>query len=246
MKKNRINEADMITDISLYKLDDKSEFRYIEAYNHLRTNIMFSLAALGSQKKAIVVSSSYPSEGKSTLSSNLAISLAKLQYKILIIDADMRKPKLHRIFGVQNKYGLSNVLLNSAVDNSIVGISGLNLDFMPAGTVPPNPSELLGSTVAAELIGELEKIYDYIIIDTPPVLVVSDALTLSGSAAGMLISCRYGKTSYNDISKVLVALETAKFPVLGTVIMGAKGLSEHGYFGSRKKYGYSYEYGQRS
>lgn len=224
-----------VTDSSLYKLSSHSNFAYIEAYNHLRTNVMFSLAALNSPKKSIVVSSANPSEGKSTLSSNLAISLAKLEKKVLLIDADMRKPKLHRIFAAKNACGLSDILLGSGAEKAIVGISGLNLDFLPAGTVPPNPSELLGSKAFAELISEFEKIYDYIIIDTPPILVVSDALTLSNVSAGILLSSMYKNTSYSDFNKMISMLELAKFNILGNVIVGAKGhrkekrYSQYGY-----------------
>ena len=222
MQNKKRNKTTSSGESALYKLSSQSEFAYVEAYNHLRTNVMFSLAALGSEKKSIVVSSAGPSEGKSTLSSNLAISLAKLQKKILLIDADMRKPKLHRIFNAKNSFGLSDILLDSGVEKAIVGISGLNLDFIPAGTVPPNPSELLGSKAFSDLISEFEKIYDYIIIDTPPILVVSDALTLSGTAAGVLLSSMYKKTTYADFNKVLASLELAKFHVLGNVIGGTK------------------------
>lgn len=222
MQNKKRNKTTSSGESALYKLSSQSEFAYVEAYNHLRTNVMFSLAALGSEKKSIVVSSAGPSEGKSTLSSNLAISLAKLQKKILLIDADMRKPKLHRIFNAKNSFGLSDILLDSGVEKAIVGISGLNLDFIPAGTVPPNPSELLGSKAFSDLISEFEKIYDYIIIDTPPILVVSDALTLSGTAAGVLLSSMYKKTTYADFNKVLASLELAKFHVLGNVIVGTK------------------------
>jgi len=221
-KNSKNNPADVLS----YRLGSNSPFLYVEAYNHLRTNVMFSMAALGGDKKTIVVSSAYPSEGKSTVSSNLAISLAKLQKKILLIDADMRKPKLHMVFGVNNKCGLSDVLLDASIESAMVGIGGLNLDFLPAGTIPPNPSDLLGSKNMATLIGEFEKIYDYIIIDTPPVLLVSDALTLSDISAGVLLSCRYKKTSYNNVSKALSAFEMAKFPVLGTAIVGTRNLPD--------------------
>ena len=218
-----------VGDILTHRIDNNSPFLYVEAYNHLRTNVMFSLAAVSGKNKTIVVSSAFPEECKSTVSSNLAISMAKLQKKVLLIDADLRKPKLHMIFGLQNKCGLSNILLDSSVDKAIVGIGGLNLDFLPAGAIPPNPSELLGSKVMADLIAEFEKIYDYIIIDTPPVLVVSDALTLSGVAAGVLLSCKYKKTSYNNISKAVSAFEMAKFPILGTAIVGTKDVSDRLY-----------------
>ena len=238
--KNAVKKTHAVLSSSSYKISSESSFDYVESYNQLRTNVMFSLAALYSSKKAIIVSSAHPSECKSTVSANLAISLAKLKQKVLVIDADLRRPNLHRIFGVHNERGLSDVILSSSVDNAIIGIGGLNLDFLPAGTIPPNPSELLGSAAVAELISTLEKIYDYIIIDTPPILVVSDALMLSRVAAGMLISCRYKKTTYNDFDKVLNALNLAKFPVIGAVIVGSKKGDDLRMIGKHNGYGYSY------
>ena len=210
------------TDRTSYILDQCDDFAYVEAYNHLRTNVMFALAAAGTEKKTIVVSSANAAECKSTLSANLAISLAKLQHKVLIIDADMRKPRLHRVFGIRNECGLSDVLLNSPAGRAIVGVNGLNLDFLPAGTLPPNPSELLASAAFSDLLSQLEKIYDYIIVDTPPLLVVSDALMLSEVSAGILLACRYRRTSFKDINRVLSTLNFAKFNVLGAVIVGSK------------------------
>ncbi len=203
-----------------FKLGNDSPFDYLEAYNNLRTNIMFSLAANDNEKKAVVVSSACPADGKSTLASNLAISLAKLQHKVIIIDADLRRPSLHRIFGFKPDCGLSDILLNQSAENAIVGIPGLNLDFLPAGTIPPNPSELLSSKKFAAFVSELERIYDYIIIDTPPILAVSDALMLSKISAGVLMSCRYKRTSHNDFSKAVEKLNFAGFPILGAVIVG--------------------------
>ncbi len=220
------------------RLSSESHFAYVEAYNHLRTNIMFSLAALEGDKKTIVVTSATPSNGKSSLSSNLAISLAKLNKKVLIIDADMRKPTVHKIFLQSNKCGLSNLLLGSSVDNAIITIPEYNLDFISAGTIPPNPSELLASKNTSFLIKELEKYYDYIIIDTPPVLVVSDALMLSDAAAGVLVACRAGKSKFGELDGVLSALSHANFNVLGTVLIGVKTFGEsHGNLGGYSSYG---------
>ncbi len=219
------------------RLSSDSHFAYIEAYNHLRTNIMFSLAALDCDKKTIVVTSATPSDGKSSLSSNLAISLAKLNKKVLIIDADMRKPTIHKIFSQSNKCGLSNLLLGSSVENAIIAIGDYNLDFLPAGTIPPNPSELLSSKNTSILIKELEKYYDYIIIDTPPVLVVSDALMLSECAAGVLVACRAHKSKYGEVDAALNSLAHANFNILGTVLIGAKIFGEgHGNLGGYSSY----------
>ena len=210
---------------AVFKLAGDSPFEYLEAYNNLRTNVMFSLAVNDHGRKSVAVTSACPGDGKSTLASNLAISLAKLQHKVIIIDADLRRPTLHRIFGFKPECGLSDILLNQSAENAIVGIPGLNLDFLPAGTIPPNPSELLGSKKFSAFISELEKIYDYIIIDTPPVLAVTDALMLSNIAAGVLLSCRYKRTSHGDFSKTVEKLNFANFPILGAVIVGQEDTS---------------------
>lgn len=222
LKNLKKNNKPVTTDPTQYRLGTDSEFSYTESYNHLRTNVMFSVSALKDKKKTIVVSSCNPNEGKTTTSTNLAISLAKLKKKVLIIDADMRKPSVHKIFGVEAGVGLSDVLLGTSASEAIIGIEGLNLDFLPAGTIPPMPAELLASALFADLISEFEQIYDYIIIDTPPILVVSDALSIADVAAGMLLVCKYMHTGYPDIEKAIMSLKMTNFKLLGTVIVGTK------------------------
>lgn len=205
------------------RLSDNSPFAYREAYNLLRSNVMFALAASENSKKVIVVSSAAPAEAKSSVSSNLAISIAKLGKKVIIIDADLRKPKLHTIFEKKNSVGLTDVVVGNAdFSKTVIKLDGMNLDFLPAGTIPPNPSELLSSTATHTFIESLETLYDYVIVDTPPLLVVTDALTLSPVAAGVILSCKANQTSYNDFSGVVASLKLANFPILGTVIVGGK------------------------
>lgn len=223
MKKiNKNNAKNEIVDPTKYRLSADSEFLYTESYNHLRTNIMFTVSALQTNKKTVVISSCNPNEGKTTTSTNLAISLAKLKKKVLIIDADLRKPSVHKFFGVKPGIGLSDVLLGASASEAIIGIEGLNLDFLPAGTIPPMPAELLASPLFSDLIAEFEQIYDYIIIDTPPILVVSDALSLANVAAGMLLVSRYMGTTYPEIDKAILSLKLTNFNLLGTVIVGSK------------------------
>ncbi len=205
------------------RISDESPFAYRESYNLLRTNVMFTLAASDKKKKTIVVSSAMPSECKSTVSSNLAISLAKLNKKVLIIDGDLRKPRLHSVFEEKNVSGLTDVIVGSKTfEDSLIHIDSCNLDFLPAGTIPPNPSELLSSSAMHKLLETAEDIYDYIIVDSPPVLVVSDALMLSSVSAGIILSCRVNKTSYTEFSNVVSALKMANFPILGTVLVGSR------------------------
>ena len=217
MKKNIDTTTDNI------KLSDSSPFAYREAYNRLRSNVMFALAASENSSNVIVVSSAMPSEAKSSLSSNLAISLARLGKKVIIVDADLRKPKLHTIFEQKNLVGLTDVVIGNAdFNSSVIKLKDLDLDFLPSGTIPPNPSELLSSSTTHSFIKSLEAEYDYVILDTPPLLVVTDALTLAPVSAGIILSCKANQTSYNDFSSVVSSLKLANFPILGTVIVGSK------------------------
>ena len=134
----------------------------------MRTNLIFSLST--SDKKIFAISSPNPSEGKSTTAANIAITLAQADNKVLLIDADMRKPVQHKIFQVKNKIGLSSVIGKMETPAKCIHKNVVkNLDLLPTGPKPPNPSELLASDQTAKILEELSGKYDYIIIDTPPV-----------------------------------------------------------------------------
>ena len=158
-------------------------FNVVESYKSIRTNILFTIAT--SEKKIIAVSSPNPGEGKSTSAANLAIALAQTDSSVLLIDADMRKPVQHKTFKVKNAEGLSTlIIMKSTVSNSIRSNVISNLDLLPAGPIPPNPSELLASEQFKKLLDVLSSNYDYIIIDTPPINVVSDAMVMKDSISG--------------------------------------------------------------
>lgn len=210
-------------------------FTYTESYNRLRTNLMFALAANTLEHKTVPVTSANASECKTTLCANLGVSLAKLGHKVLLIDADMRSPRLHRLLNVPNTYGLSNVLLSANLGKAIRrGIVEPTLDFISAGVLPPNPSELLASSAFASLLGELEKYYDIILVDTPPVLVVTDAMMMSKLSAGVLIACRYKKTSFSELERAAESLRFVGYNLLGSVIVGSK----TSYLDDKSRYGY--------
>jgi len=167
----------------------------------------------------MLVTSSGPSEGKSTITANLAIVNAQQEKKVLLIDADMRKPTVHYTFRLDNLRGLSNVLvgehsLQEAVNTEVED----NLDILSSGPIPPNPSELLASKRLKELISEAKEVYDIIIFDTPPVLAVTDAQILADSVDGTLLVIRSGKTEKEAALKAKEALEPAKAKLLGTVL----------------------------
>lgn len=210
-------------------------FTIKESYKSMRTNVMFSLSV--SEKKVIVVSSANPGEGKSTTAANLAITFSQMEHKVLLIDADMRKPVQHKIFGLKNKKGLSSIIgkmnkFDECVNKNVVK----SLDILTSGTKPANPSELLASEQAAELLNTLSEDYDYIIVDTPPVNIVSDAMGLSNSIAGILMVLRYGRTTFDDLDNAMKKIELADVKMLGFILNDIS--KKHG---SYSKYGYNYK-----
>ncbi len=225
-----------------YLLTQNNDFYSREAYKALRTNVYFSLT--GEEAcKVVIVTSSMPSEGKSTTAANLAISFAQAGKKTLIIDCDMRKPKLSRLLNLKSKVGLSNVLMNPQLCKEAVLHTGEhNMRAMTAGDIPPNPSELLGSTRMQELIKILRESFEYIILDTPPVNVVTDAVVLSPLSDGTLFVVRAGQSERGAVRRAVDQLERANAKLMGFVINGvdnhstAYGKYRQGY----QKSGYGY------
>lgn len=201
-------------------ISDKSKFAIVESYKAARTNIMFSLSA-DEDKKCFAVTSYSKGEGKSTVSANLAISFSKMEKKVLLIDCDLRRPNTHNIFKIENTKGLSNVIGKMVSFNEAVHYNVLpNLDILPSGTVPPNPSELMCSASFVELIKRLYDEYDYIIFDTPPIGVVADALLLKDLIAGFVVVVRERSTTHGDLQKLLDSVKIADSKVLGLLEVG--------------------------
>ncbi|MBO5561461.1 MAG: polysaccharide biosynthesis tyrosine autokinase [Firmicutes bacterium] len=224
-------------------INDKTVFTVSESYKTMRTNTMFALSPF--DKKIISVTSANAAEGKSTTTANLAISFSQTESKVLLIDADLRKPTQHKLFEVNNKTGLSTVLGKmNTVENSIIKGVRENLDLMPAGPIPPNPSELLASQQFENMINELAQQYDYVIIDTPPVNVVSDVLVMSKAITGVLFVTMHGETTYDSIESGLQKLEMAEVNVLGFILNNITAAHTGKYYSYKYKYGYSrYGYG---
>lgn len=201
-------------------INKDSEFVITEAYKTLRSNLNFTLRYDGCKK--IAISSPVPEDGKSTTVVNIGISIAQTGAKVLLMDCDLRKGKLHRLFNVRLKPGVSDALSSSIdIQNAICKTSYENLYVMPMGTIPPNPSELLASIQMEELLNKLNKEYEYIIIDTPPVKVVSDALNLVKMVDGVLVVVREGVTSHPSISSTLTKYQFLNANLLGFVLNGS-------------------------
>lgn len=212
--------------------DSKSSIS--EAYRAVRTNLQF--AGADKKIKCISFTSSTPSEGKSTTISNIALTMAQDDKKVLLIDADMRKPVQHQIFGLFNK-GLSNcIAMNMSLDEAIQPSDHPNLDILASGPVPPNPSELLGSQKMEELLQKVIQIYDYVLIDMPPVLAVTDAAVLSSKVDGVVFVIRSGKISPDEAKLAKSRLEQAGANILGAVLNVVP--QRHSGYG----YGYGYYY----
>jgi capsular exopolysaccharide synthesis family protein len=192
-----------------------------EAYRTLRTNITF--ARVDRAPRTLVFASAMPGDGKSTSASNLAITLAQQGLKSVLVDADLRRGRLHEIFAVPREPGLSHVLLGRSSLEEVVQVlelkeAGATLRFIPSGIFPPNPAELVGSARMREVLTELEDRYDTIIIDAPPLNLVTDAALLGTHADGVVLVARSGVTDRAALEYALSQLEAVRAPVLGTVL----------------------------
>ena len=206
-----------------------------ESYRTLRTNIQYS--SFDKRVKTILVTSSGPGEGKTTTSSNLAVVMAQGGNKTILIDCDQRKPQVHRVFKLSNSTGLSNMLVKE--NEMQVGIQKTdvpNLHVLTAGTRPPNPAELLGSEKMKTFVDLLEKNYDFIILDTPPIVMVTDAQILAQYTDGCLLVISSGEAERDAAIKAKNLLVKVNAKILG-VVLNKVDSTKKGY------YHYSYEYG---
>lgn len=187
-----------------------------EAYRSLRTSIKFS----SSDKliKTIVVTSSLIGEGKSTVVGNLAYSLNQDGSRVLVIDCDLRKPSIHENFLLSNEKGLTDILVGKSDLKSVTKKIEESLFLITAGTIPPNPAEILGSKEMEDLIKELSINFDYIILDTPPILPVSDTLLLASKADATLIVVNARKTKEKMVKESYSKLVEARANVIGTIL----------------------------
>ena len=203
-----------------------------ETYRAIRTNLQF--AGAGKQMKHIAFTSSVPGEGKSTTISNIALTMAQDGKKVLLIDNDLRKPRQHKIFGLLNK-GLTNIIAMGAPFTEVVNKDVFpNLDVLTSGPIPPNPSEMLGSERMSSILKEVGDKYDYILLDLPPVLAVTDAAIMGNMADGVVLVVRSGLTSPEEANEAKKRLEAGHAHILGVVLNGVPT--------EKKGYGYGYYY----
>ncbi|KGK89561.1 CpsD/CapB family tyrosine-protein kinase [Clostridium sp. HMP27] len=211
-----------------------------EAYRTLRTNIKFS--SFDKEIKSLVITSSGPNEGKSTTACNLAIVMAQTGSKTILIDCDQRKPSIHKVFGLSNECGLSNILADEVEFKDAVYKTQIeNLEMLPSGTKPPNPSEILSSEKMKRFLQRLKEKYDSIIIDTPPIVAVTDAQLLSTYVDGCILVVASGQTDRGAAMKAKGLLDKVGAKILG-VVLNKVDTSNKGYYGARYYNYYSEDY----
>ena len=201
----------------------------LEQFRTIRTNITFSMP--DQQLKTILVTSSTPGEGKSTNAANLGVVFAQDGKRVLIIDADMRKPTLHYTFKTFNKIGLSNVIAKKAAFYEAIQetfIVGLNV--ITSGPIPPNPSELLSSKSMDALLLDVKKDYDIIIIDAPPLLSVSDSQILANKCDGTLLIVKVGVVERVTVQKAKAILDNSQTKILGVILNNYVTPRHHNYY----------------
>ncbi|WNQ10833.1 CpsD/CapB family tyrosine-protein kinase [Paenibacillus aurantius] len=208
-----------------------------EAYRTLRTNIEFS--AVDEEIRVIMINSAQPGEGKSTTAANLAAAYALSGKKVLLIDADLRKPTVHHIFGLSNRFGVTNLLTTPADFKEAVRETHVdNLHVLTSGPTPPNPSELLGSKKMENLVHALKEAFDVLIIDTPPTLAVTDAQIVAALCDGVLLVLESGRIKREIARKAKANLEHVNARILGIVLNNVKrrdGDAPYYYYGSSAK-----------
>ncbi|SMG16107.1 capsular exopolysaccharide family [Agreia pratensis] len=211
-----------------------------ESFRTLRTNLQF--LDIGRENRSFVITSSIQGEGKSTTVANLAITLADAGARVLVVDADLRRPKLHEYLGLEGAVGLTDLLIGRAEPSDVIQPWGKgDLFVLPAGKIPPNPSELLGSEALVTLLAEFNRAFDIVLFDSAPLLPVTDAAILARLVGGTIVVCAAGKTHKGQLKGALANLSNVDTPVSGIVItmLPTKGPDAYGY----GRYGYSYGYG---
>ncbi|MBU0943582.1 MAG: polysaccharide biosynthesis tyrosine autokinase [Proteobacteria bacterium] len=206
-----------------------------ESYRLIRSSLLLSTP--DNPPRSMLITSMAPKEGKTSTTSNLARILAQNNQKVLIIDCDMRRPRMHSFFAIPNSYGLSNYLAGSAEKNLIKSIPNEAISLIPSGPVPPNPAELLNSERMQLLINEMLKMFDFVLLDSPPVQSVTDSLTLSKLVDGTLLVTRSGKTTYDIFESGLKKMREVRAHILGIVLNGLnKSKGDSGYYGYYEYY----------
>lgn len=216
--------------------------RTTESFRAIRTGLYFNNR--GTAHKILQVTSPNPSEGKSTLSSNLAVTIARSGKRVLLIDADMRRPRIHSLFGLENRSGVSSIVGRHVEYNDAIQQSGIeNLEIITSGKRPENPSELLTSPEFQQMLDWSREEYDYVVVDTPPVLAVTDPGVVAARVDGVLVAMRLTKRARQNLTQTIDLLNTVGANVVGIVVNGLGDRSNYSAFGRSYVYMSPYSYG---
>lgn len=219
MKPLKNNRSTAPVNRQRFLLSEKTPFSIQEAYKVLRTNVMFSLPGTGC--KCVGVTSPTPGDGKSTTAANLAVSLAQIGKRVLLVDCDMRLPTVAHSFRISPAPGLSDFLTGQApVEEVVRRVENYSISVMTAGNIPPDPTGLLEARQLESLFAAFRTIYDYVIVDLPPVTTVPDAAILSRYLDGYLLVVREKQTRHRDLVEMLKQLQLADARVLGFTSVG--------------------------
>lgn len=229
---------------SEYLLNDNTAFDVTEAFRNLKAALSVSVPKKDGGV-AIMTTSAYPEDGKTTVTVNLALMFALSDAKVILIDADIRKGRVAKYFKRKSAPGLSDCLSGQNTLDEVIHQSHVNenLSYITCGTHSPKPYELLESNEMKELLAELRTRYDYVIIDTPPVLLISDALAITPITDGTVLVCRHNVSYVSDVTRALNTLQFAKANVLGIVVNDYKAPATGKFYGGYKKYYYYNSYG---
>ena len=226
------------------EVDGKTpRFDVAESFRLLRTNLQYSLTKKDGAK-VFVVSSTSPKDGKTFIASNVATIIASSGQRVLLVNCDLRKPALHKLFNLERNSGVVNILVGESTFDEVINRNVLNmpLDVLASGPVPPNPSELLMSADFAKIVTDNLNNYDYIILDAPPCLNISDAAIIGKLSDGMLFVISAGQTRVDSAAHALEQLRQLEIPIIGVILnrFSPKVWSSYGYSGYNYGYGYGY------
>ena len=237
LKKRNVDNEKIITTATI--LGPDTPFPIDSAYKSIRTNMMFRISTMGDDG-VFVITSPTANDLKTTTTINLAISMAQMGAKVLLVDADLRNPSIYRYFKVSNKRGLSRVLMGfESFDESVFRDVRPGVDFISAGPSTPSPAELLGSNYMIDFVNTQSRDYDFVFIDTSPINLVADSLTLASMSSGIIITARENKTRFPELDRAMNSIKMAKANILGFILTDANSGDGSGY-----GYGYGYGYGR--
>lgn len=216
--KHNADKKETVTTQTEENVQNKTPFSVVEAYKNIRVHLLSTLNTING--KTVVVSSPYASDGKSTTAVNIAITISHLNKKVLLIDADSRRSTIHKKLKMQNEIGCTDVILGEDELRAVVKPYNNYLDILTAGSAVSNPSELFSSSNFDILLQKACDIYEYVIIDTPPINIVSDTLVIAQKCDGLVLVARAGITTYEAMKSTVDAAKSLNINIIGTVLNG--------------------------